>query len=284
MKSPELLRREELLELAALDAMGQLDEFEADHYTRSFHAAPASVQEEIRRLQAEIATDEAFLSDETMPADLKARVMGAVTAAIDEEAAALRPIASIGVRSRARSESADRLTEAVAVASQTHRLQSMQRTLVVWRAASIALAASLLTSLLWVTMISRQVDTFGQLLQEKALVEALVEQAGPGFRNVVAGGAQPRSLQPAVGTQGLMGGVFVDPASGSGYLVVFGAQTNQTYAARLVSESGEVTSLGSFTGGAWATGVSLAKVDLTKLQHERIEIVDLQGRVVMTTA
>ena len=98
MKSPELLRREELLELAALDAMGQLDEFEADHYTRSFHAAPASVQEEIRRLQAEIATDEAFLSDEEMPADLKARVMGAVTAAIDEEAAALRPIASIGVR------------------------------------------------------------------------------------------------------------------------------------------------------------------------------------------
>ena len=62
MTTPEM-PREELLELASLDALGLLDEFDSAHFTRSFHAAPASVQDEIRRLQASIATDAALLSD-----------------------------------------------------------------------------------------------------------------------------------------------------------------------------------------------------------------------------
>ncbi len=47
MTSPEPMTRKELLELAALDVLGLLDEYEAAYYTRSFHHAPASVQDEI---------------------------------------------------------------------------------------------------------------------------------------------------------------------------------------------------------------------------------------------
>ncbi len=57
MTSPEPMTRQELLELAALDALGLLDRYEAALYTRSFHHASAPVQDEIVRLQAEIASD-----------------------------------------------------------------------------------------------------------------------------------------------------------------------------------------------------------------------------------
>ena len=42
------MTREELLELAALDAFGLLDDYEAALFTRSFHHAPVAVQDEIR--------------------------------------------------------------------------------------------------------------------------------------------------------------------------------------------------------------------------------------------
>ena len=61
MTSQTLLSREELLELAALDAFGLLDEYEAAIFSRSFHHAPAAVQDEVRQLQAEIAADPSLL-------------------------------------------------------------------------------------------------------------------------------------------------------------------------------------------------------------------------------
>ena len=52
---------QELLELAALDAFGLLDEHESRLYSESFHDAPAVVQDQIVRLQADLAADEALL-------------------------------------------------------------------------------------------------------------------------------------------------------------------------------------------------------------------------------
>ena len=49
MTAQDLYSHRELLELAALDAFGQLDEFEADLFNRSFHHAPVPLQEQIKR-------------------------------------------------------------------------------------------------------------------------------------------------------------------------------------------------------------------------------------------
>ena len=91
------MSREELLDLAALDAFGLLDEYDAALYTRSFHHAPATVQDEIRRVQAELAIDPSLLtaSDEP-PVELRARVLAAVAAAREREEAQLAPLATIG--------------------------------------------------------------------------------------------------------------------------------------------------------------------------------------------
>ena len=45
MTSVEPMTPRQLLELASLDALGLLDDIESTAYTRSFHDAPATVQD-----------------------------------------------------------------------------------------------------------------------------------------------------------------------------------------------------------------------------------------------
>ena len=88
----------ELIELAVLDAHGLLDPIESELFNRSFHNAPASVQDEIIRLQHRLATDETLLPSDLPPASLKGRVIDAVSIAADTEAKRLAPLALIGAR------------------------------------------------------------------------------------------------------------------------------------------------------------------------------------------
>ena len=88
----------ELIELAVLDAHGLLDPIESELFNRSFHNAPASVQDEIVRLQHRLATDESLLPSDLPPASLKGKVIDAVAKAADTEAKRLAPLALIGAR------------------------------------------------------------------------------------------------------------------------------------------------------------------------------------------
>jgi hypothetical protein len=94
MTAPEPMTRTELMELAALDALGLLDEYEAALYTRSFHDAPAAVQNEIRELQAQIVVQLGELCAEKPSPELRDRVLKAVAKAIELDSPA--PLASIG--------------------------------------------------------------------------------------------------------------------------------------------------------------------------------------------
>lgn len=88
----------ELIELAVLDAHGFLDPIESELFNRSFHNAPASVQDEIIRLQLRLATDESLLPSDLPPSALKGKVIDAVAKAADKEAKRLAPLALIGAR------------------------------------------------------------------------------------------------------------------------------------------------------------------------------------------
>ena len=110
MTSPEPMTRQELLELAALDALGLLDRYEAALYTRSFHHASAPVQDEIVRLQAEIASDETLLPVDEPDGSLRERVLRKVAEAIEAEASEFAPLATIGRRRRGSTDSDGRST------------------------------------------------------------------------------------------------------------------------------------------------------------------------------
>src|SRR5688572_4394484 len=96
MNSSNPMSREELLESAALDAYGLLDEYEEALFTRSLHHATAAVQSEILELQAKLVSDPTFMSPEKPDPMLRDRVLNAVSSAIEHETAELEPLATIG--------------------------------------------------------------------------------------------------------------------------------------------------------------------------------------------
>ncbi len=286
MNSPELLRREELIEQASLDALGLLDAFEAAHYAKSFHAAPASVQEEIRQLQAEIATDASLLSDEEPPAGLRGRVMGAVMDSIEHETRELQPIATIGSRARRVAASGATATAAdIAGVVRDERMhlqyRSMQRSVAVWRAASVALAASLLGSFLWLNVITHDAMSIAQLAQGQATQAQLIEMLGSDYATFSTDKTMRiRSLAALAGEPGAAI-LYCDPKNGDGYLVGFGLAQVGTYTIRSIADDGTTITLGQVIGGSRVTATRLARVDSTRLAHSRIEVVDDTGRPIL---
>jgi hypothetical protein len=285
MNSPELLRREELIEQASLDALGLLDAFEAAHYAKSFHAAPASVQEEIRQLQAEIATDASLLSDEEPPAGLRGRVMGAVMDSIESEARELQPIATIGSRTRRVAAGATATATDIAGVVRDERMHlqyhSMQRSVAVWRAASVALAASLLGSFLWLNVITHDAMSIAQLAQGQATQAQLIEMLGSDYATFSTDKTMRiRSLAALAGEPGAAI-LYCDPKNGDGYLVGFGLAQVGTYTIRSIADDGTTITLGQVIGGARVTATRLARIDSTRLAHSRIEVVDDAGRPIL---
>jgi hypothetical protein len=96
MTAPKPMTRQELVELAALDALGLLDDYEASLYTRSFHHAPSAVQDELVELQAQIAADPCLMATEDPDDSLRDRVLETVAAAIENDTPDLTPLATIG--------------------------------------------------------------------------------------------------------------------------------------------------------------------------------------------
>ncbi len=99
MTSVEPMTPRQLLELASLDALGLLDDVESAMYTRSFHDAPATVQDEVLRLQGEIANDPVLLPGEEPDPELRERVLKAVADALARDDS-LAPLARIGRQRR----------------------------------------------------------------------------------------------------------------------------------------------------------------------------------------
>jgi hypothetical protein len=285
MNSPELLRREELIEQASLDALGLLDEFEAAHYARSFHAAPASVQEEVRQIQAAVATDTTLLSDEEPPAGLRGRVLGAVQDAMEAEAAELRPIATIGARRLERQpEQREKALAAVELERLGLRMQSMQRTLLVWRAASVALAASLVAAVLWVTVIASEAMHVTQLAENKVSADEAQRFLGNAFPAFVRNANCDLVTLNGLGKERHMCAVVsVNRATGETFVMGLGLHMNMEYTVRLVSPEG-ITDLGKITAGNAMTGAKLASLDPAKLALGRLELLDRDGHTVLVSA
>ena len=277
--SDELLRREELIEQASLDALGLLDEFEAAHYARSFHAAPASVQEEVRRIQAAVATDGALLADEQPAPDLRDRVLGAVQAAVDEEARQLKPIATIGSRAMRRDAVDAATAEAIERERMNLRLQMTQRTVSLWRAASVGLAASLVAALVWVNAFRSGMDRIEQLVQNNATAQQVEEALGVGFRALLN---DPNRVvfSMAASDPAAFGAVFHITEDDTVFIVTLGLVANESYTVRAVTGSGNLD-LGTFMVGPGVSGCRLASADLRDPGLLGIEVRDRSGKVVM---
>ncbi|MHC4809286.1 MAG: hypothetical protein ACYTEV_02840 [Planctomycetota bacterium] len=233
------MTRDELLELAPLDALGLLDEYDALLFSRGFHAAPESVQAEIRELQAAVAADETLLPDVTPPASLSGRVLAAVRSEV-EASSDLAPLATIGRRRSA--------TAAAAAAATLDRPGMVQRPTAHggpirprrrlvdslanhgWRAAAFALAAAVVVAMYFgVQLLDQNRELFvivRQMQAEQATanrLNALRDGAGDAWLLQARKPATERlALLPSDPSLNVSGMAYIDPTSGQTSIMVHG--------------------------------------------------------------
>lgn len=271
-----LLNREELLRLAALDALGLLDQFEAEQYTRSFHHATAAVQDEILILQASIVSDESFLSSDQPDPSLRERVLARVAEAIEEEAMRLAPIASIGRRRSAAAGEADR-----AQAHSTSR----------WRAAAFALAACLVVALLLFLDLNRDYKQLTQLALNKGTTEKLKAMIGPDFEAFVNNpNAAPKALTSVSPTFQGAGAIWVNGQAKQAFLLGFGLPEGGTYTLRARrGDDGQTFNVATFSTDGFVAGIRVPEIEPERFGVGALaaitwEVVNQAGLVILTTA
>ncbi|MHC4774081.1 MAG: hypothetical protein ACYTBR_02310 [Planctomycetota bacterium] len=267
------MSQRELLELAALDALGLLDEFEAAYYTRSFHDAPATVQDEIKRLQAELATDQRLLPGDEPDPGLRERVLRAVAQAIERDESRLAPLATIGRRrgGEPRGESGFRLRASGQF----------------WRAACFVLAGvAVVFALFWV-----QAQNYVNALSEIAYIDnterVLEDLIGPTFKTYLF---DPETefvrLMPEQTGSEIRGLICINEQTGRAFLVTDGlAQAGgDAYTLSIQEDDSGARDLRRFGSTGGAQGFPLGTVQVTALAAAQWKILDAAGTVILSSA
>jgi hypothetical protein len=290
MTTPEPMRRDEMLEMASLDALGMLEADEAAYFSRSFLEAPRMVQEEIRALQASIASDLRLVSDEEPPAFLRNKVIGAVLAEIDDASQGLEPIATIGALRKARVEKSplqsnsirsvedfDDVEKHLQVERRAIRVRSMNRSLMAWRAASVGLAASLLATFFWLSLIANQAMKITQLAQGDSAHKELNTLLGPSLETFLTASCDYWAFTSTRAELNCTGTLMV-MKTGESFFQAYGLPANGEYTLQVKSGDG-VTILGKLTGGGKITG---ARFESKNFQGAlELQLVDANKQVVM---
>jgi hypothetical protein len=274
MSELNYMDREELLKLAALDVFGLLDEYEAELYNRSFHDAPASVQDEVASLQAEIAADPVFQSEERPIASLRERVLERVARAVEVEAAKLAPIATIGRGRRP------------AQPDPVH-VRSLRRSAMIWRAVSFSLAACVVIVVGLFLQATREGTEILRLAINEHTRDQLRDRVGPDLEYFIKNATARDVLRPASGSDSVAE-VWINERTGQAFVVGLGLIEGE-YAVRVRANAAGPIDVGHLSSDGTICGDRVEDVDLLALGVASLtaltwEIVDGSGQVILTTA
>jgi len=289
MSFAESVSREEILELARLEALGVLDEIDSERLNRLFHGVTPSIQSEIRALQASICGDETLLHPEAPDARLRGCTLTRVQDEAAAEQAALAPVASIGpmrsgsVRSNPTSDQAIEFVRLHAAFENSRSdLSSWTRTAIAWRAAAIVAFALLTVSLYYNFASSFYAVRIGQLALDANARDALMRELGPSYRDFADSGCLVRGM--AATKRGVSGAaaIYVNSRTGQAFLIAFGLPEEARFNVRMVTEAGERIDMGSLVPSGQTTVLRVSG-DNKHLAFARWEIVDSSGEVLLRT-
>ena len=267
--------RDELLELAELDALGALEPAEQARFERGLRDASPSLRAELHAIQDAAVLDPIGLCDEEPEAGLKYKVMARIADAVTESESELAPIASIGrpvapqrpasivapiapaatalaapvapVASVAASRDADVLERVTKAAEQSEleRLRSMLDRArghgYMLRAACIALASCLIVAgyaLVRQDSYAKQVTLLAISQSSSEDLKALLGPTiEPFLRDGVLAGAMSAVAPKATG--GAL--IWIDPVTGNGFVALVGADPTRSLDLIAVSPGPEIT-------------------------------------------
>lgn len=268
---------DDLYELASLDALAMLDEHDAALFERAFFAAPASVQRDIRELQAAITADPMLGSSESPPADLGDRTVRRVVEEIRRSEAELAPLAFIG-----RGEVGDRLAPGLRA---RRRLVAGFGSMPLWRAASLVLAAGLVTTLVFLYKV---VETNHEMVagtDASATSKSIRDRLGLQGWATWSNAPRYATLVPATASfDSAVATVAVNDRIGAVAVVALGLATDgEPYTFRVISSTGTVAfeKALAFDGRVGAATFEVASRDIPLLQNATFEIVDGRNEVAL---
>ncbi|MDG2053869.1 MAG: hypothetical protein P8J86_04095 [Phycisphaerales bacterium] len=274
-KDTNLLTRTELLEVAAADALGLLDDFETEQFNRSFHNAPPAVQDEIKELQAEIVADTSLLPNIMPPEALRERVLEHLRKRILEENSELAPLATIG-----------RFGHNLATSSETTRVS--RRNLVshdAWRGAAIILVGVVVAISIYAYKTN---DRTNALLADVALnlqtQDQLKSYLGNDLDSFVA---NPSCIQVAMysverNSRG-MGHLWVNQRDNEVFLITLDLPSSdgEFTLSAILSDGTELSNIVSFNSRP-ITGQRFA-IDASQLVDATFMVTDATGNVVLSS-
>lgn len=191
------MKTQELLELAALDALGLLDEAERDQFDRAFRAAPPALQAQIRREQTRIAGDDSLLPRIEAPIGLKARVLAAWREAVE----------AVSNRSPAR-----RLVGALT-------LLPARGVSPLWRAGAIGCAAASVVLAVAMVNIRREVDRMTDATKSIGMQEYFAKEFGARFERMsTAPTTKFVQFDPSAADVKVRALLLIDPETKTGHL------------------------------------------------------------------
>jgi hypothetical protein len=222
------MTHQELLDFADLDVLGLLDEVDSTRFESAFQLASPADQDEIRERQAELASQLVGTAQlKSPPESLKPRVLESIQTENDAIDSALAPVARIGI-GRWRREQIDHASVQPAddldFGSQTDPLamRRLQRSSVLWRAASFGLIAGLAVSLVIGYSMVEDAKEAHRLASQRAAAEQLSQRYPQELSNVVNGadGEQVLGLATSVAHRGSITAIL-DTDRNSVRLMVF---------------------------------------------------------------
>jgi hypothetical protein len=269
--------RDELLELAELDALGALEPAEQARFERGLRDASPALRAELHAIQDATVLDPIGLCDEQPEAGLKYKVMARIADAVTESEAELAPIASIGrpaavqrvsvpvvsptvaplaaplapaPESLRDAEVLERVTQATEQSEQDRLRTMLERARsngYLLRAACIALASCLVVAgyaLVRQDSYTKQVALAAISASSREDLKALL---GPTIEPFLRDGVPATALAGAVpaSTGGVV--VWADPASGHAFLALVGVDSTRSFelVARDVAQGSEASVIAS---------------------------------------
>jgi hypothetical protein len=270
MSSPNPMTREELLDHAALDALGLLDDYETSLFTRSFHNATPAVQNEILQLQADLVSDPNLLPTESPDPSLRQRVIEAVNTAIELEAVNLEPLATIG---RPRRGSSHR-SASLAIGTSS----------LFWRAAALALCATVIVLAYFLNEAYRRNHEITVLVLSDMTSSQLEQMVGPTAKEFILDPSATAFHFKAVAPNQCNAVLYVRESSGEAFLVTEKFQGGETYTLSLKDAAGLTQPVHQFAANVRLSGARF-KLDGAQalLKNAAWEITDHTGAVVLAS-
>jgi hypothetical protein len=221
--------REELLELAPLEALGLLDEVDERRFDISFDEAAPTVQDEVRDLQAAVAAEFGSAGSESPDRSLRYRVLAALSSAVEEDDQQCAPIAAIG---SPRAFQRNQITESNPSAAkeidpklaEAIRRERYARSSLIWRAASIALGCGLLVTLFFAKQLTQDSKELVELALSNSNSMELREKIGPTYGEFLNSSTSVVHSMASVDPATISGGItiFIEPKTQEGLLLGFG--------------------------------------------------------------